>query len=327
MSPAQSAASSSSSAVPSSSETGSPGSGMPVNLSGNSSLPFSFLITFIAIFLFFLGCGLGSRRVTRRLRRNLDLQITPLATSSSSRVREKPVLWDVCPSYYPLDAKSTVGADHLACRYAWENLTPLSSTYVRTPMPAGERSPGAQPDAVPRARFPWGSTTSIFPGRGMMRTLAATPALARPLPPHVAPPAPPRRPAQSQPEVRWRGHLLPQFIARPLLPPNMLRRDIGNVLEECVVEDKSPVQAIEVVVLISMPSPEGAKARRLASKATEADGLDSDDGKMSVDAEIEELEMVPEEGLGDYVLGFARAPWADELDGDEVKVEYAKGTS
>ncbi|KAI0667291.1 hypothetical protein C8Q78DRAFT_982721 [Trametes maxima] len=326
MSSAQSTATSSSSAAPSSSQAGSPGSGMPVNLSGNSSLPFSFLITFIAIFLFFLGCGLGSRRVTRRLRRNLDLQITPPAISSSFRAREKPVLWDVYPSYHPLDAKSTLGADRPAYRYAWENLAPLSSTYVRTPVSAGEQAPSIHPSTDPPPRFTWRST-SILSGRGMMHTLAATPSLARPLPPHVASPTPPRRPTRSQPEVRWRGHLLPQFLARPLLPPNMQRNDVGSALEECVVEDKPPVQSLEVAVLISMPSPENAKARRLVSKAVEADGLDSDDGKMSVDADIEELEIVPEEGLNDYVLGFARAPWTGEVEGDEGRIMYAKGTS
>ena len=73
-----------------------PGSG----LTPNSSLPFSFLVTFIAIFLFFLGCGLGSRRVTRTLRRNLGLEVTgvPASGRPAPTARERPILWDVFPS-------------------------------------------------------------------------------------------------------------------------------------------------------------------------------------------------------------------------------------
>ena len=91
-------------------------------LNPNSSLPFSFLITFIAIFLFFLGCGLGSRRVTRTLRRNLGLQVTGLEVERRQpRIpREKPLLWDVFPKEAPL-ALGGKGAEGVFS-HSWEQL-------------------------------------------------------------------------------------------------------------------------------------------------------------------------------------------------------------
>ncbi|OJT13713.1 hypothetical protein TRAPUB_9749 [Trametes pubescens] len=53
-----------------------------------------------------------------------------------------------------------------------------------------------------------------------------------------------------------------------------------------------------------MPSPETSRARR-----------DLNGGKSKGSMEIEEFEVSPVEGLGDYMLGFARVPWAGELDG------------
>lgn len=63
-----------------------------------------------------------------------------------------------------------------------------------------------------------------------------------------------------------------------------------------------------------MPSPETSQARRAQEKAA-GEGIHRGESKGSV--EIEEFEVSPVEGLGDYMLGFARVPWAGKLDGLE----------
>ncbi|KAI0355822.1 hypothetical protein OH77DRAFT_1424078 [Trametes cingulata] len=298
-----SASTSSSSATASSSSTGT-----PIDLSGNSSLPFSFLITFIAIFLFFLGCGLGSRRVTRQLRRNLGLQITPASgTSSPDKPLEKPILWDVYPSDSLLPLNYAVGGSRSAYRYAWENLSPLNATYVRASPPSvqGGATAHRPPEPPPPPRW--------VPGRGMIRSFAATPALARPLPPHLNSPTPSRRAARTLPEVRWRGHRLPELLARPFLPPGTEQREIRFGADEDASEKKQPVHALQIAVLIAMPSPVASAARRARSDSMKSAHAEKD----GMGAEIEELEVSTEEELGDYMLGFARTAWSEELDGAE----------
>ncbi|KAI8972884.1 hypothetical protein BD414DRAFT_525183 [Trametes punicea] len=288
----------------SSSQTASGGTGVASTLNGNSSLPFSFLITFIAVFLFFLGCGLGSRRVTSRLRRNLQLQITPVEASFPAGISERPLLWDVHLCDPPLAVQSQKASDHCMDRYAWENLSPLSATYVRTPVSPSEREAEAHPELEPPPPIRWGVVSALVPGRGFMRSLATTPSLARPPALHSAVQGRPR-PPPPVPEVRWRGHLLPESIARLLLPPTALPDDANVSSEEHELDVKAPIRALEVAVVISMPSLENS--RRRTTKVI--------DRKMGVDAEIEELEVSGGQGMGDYVLGFARVPWEGELQG------------
>ncbi|EIW54828.1 uncharacterized protein TRAVEDRAFT_73926 [Trametes versicolor FP-101664 SS1] len=307
-----SVSSASTSPSPSSSATGNTNTGTPINLTG-SSLPFSFLITFIAIFLFFLGCGLGSRRVTRSLRRNLGLQITPAGGPPSHQADEKPKLWDICPLQSPPPIKSEGGGNCSADRYAWENLSPLSATYVRTPIHGETCDVSTDSEPEPPPRVHWGAqVASLFPSGRMMRTLAVTPALARTLPPHLANHAPTRRVTRAQPEVRWRGHLLPQFIARPLLPPGMNPRGSPLGAEDVTQGPEPPVSGLQLSVVIAMPSPETSHARRAQEKAR---GEGVYPGKSKGSVEIEEFEVIPVEGLGNYMLGFARVPWAGKLDG------------
>ncbi|KAJ3007142.1 hypothetical protein NUW54_g3661 [Trametes sanguinea] len=154
----QTSSSASTTSTSSSSQTPASGSmGMPPNLDGNSSLPFSFLITFIAVFLFFLGCGLGSRRVTRQLRRNLGIQVARSATISTSRLSEKPLLWDV----YLTDPPSRPQYEGSTDRYAWENLSPLSATYVRAA--TSEQNGGTRPEVEPPPPPRWGTTAFLLP--------------------------------------------------------------------------------------------------------------------------------------------------------------------
>ncbi|KAI9069093.1 hypothetical protein FKP32DRAFT_1560388 [Trametes sanguinea] len=302
----QTSSSASTTATSSSSQTPASGSmGMPPNLDGNSSLPFSFLITFIAVFLFFLGCGLGSRRVTRQLRRNLGIQVSRSATISTSRLSEKPLLWDV----YLTDPPSRPQYEGSTDRYAWENLSPLSATYVRTA--TGEQNGGTRPEVEPPPPPRWGTTAFLAPGRGFMRSLATTPSLARPPPfqhPHT-----PARPRTSTriPELRWRGHRLPDFIARPLLPPPE-PGEVHEIVETVELESKSPVRGLEVAVLISMPSPDRARS----TKRVDAYGSGSpNSSKMGVDAQVEEFEVSGGHETGEYLLGFARLPWEREIEG------------
>ncbi|KAI0331731.1 hypothetical protein GY45DRAFT_1321798 [Cubamyces sp. BRFM 1775] len=298
----------SSSATSSSTQTGTGSTGMQPNLNANSSLPFSFLVTFIAIFLFFLGCGLGSRRFTRQLRRNLALQITPADTPSSARTSEKPILWDTYAYELPFAVSLKGRADRAADRCAWERMSPLSATYVRTAVPAeGPRSSGHPVSGA--SQPPRWDATSVIPGRSFMRSLATTPSLARPPPLHASMQGPPRRPTRTLPEVRWRGHRLPQFLARPLLPPGMQPSSSPAATEELEPELNLPIRALEVAILISMPSPEKAKLRKV-DEAPEV----APDGADKTEAEIEELEVSEEETMGDYVLGFARVPWDGEID-------------
>ncbi|KAL7277149.1 hypothetical protein ACG7TL_008995 [Trametes sanguinea] len=279
----QTSSSASTTSTSSSSQTPASGSmSMPPNLDGNSSLPFSFLITFIAVFLFFLGCGLGSRRVTRQLRRNLGLQIAQSPSPSTSRINEKPLLWDVFLSDPPSRPKSEGATD----RYAWENLSPLSATYVRTS--SGERNGGSRLAAEPPPHPRWGTTAFLAPGRGFMRSLATTPSLARP-PPFQHPDTPIRpRTTPRIPEMRWRGHRLPDFIARPLLPPPE-PEEVHGSWDTVELGSKSPVRGLEVAVVISMPSVDRAKSRKRSE--TYASGSPNS-SKMMVDAEVEEFEMV-----------------------------------
>ncbi|CDO71107.1 hypothetical protein BN946_scf184844.g111 [Trametes cinnabarina] len=304
--------SSSASTTSTSASSQSPASGstsMPPNFDGNSSLPFSFLITFIAVFLFFLGCGLGSRRVTRQLRRNLGLQVAQVEARSASRLSEKPLLWDVNLCELSSLAKSHSGMELKTDKYAWENLLPLSATYVRATISAGERDAGPNHEAdSPPPR--WGASTFLAPGRGFMRTLATTPSLARPPPFHHTP-LRRARPAAPIPEMRWRGHRLPEFIARPLLPP--AEPGTGHQNSEVVeLDNKAPVRGLEIAVVISMPCAARARSSRMVDAGH---SMIAKSGKAAMYAEIEVIEVSGGQGVGEYVLGFARLPWDGEVEG------------
>lgn len=84
---------------PTSTGTGTNTDNGPKPLNPSSSIPFSFLIAFIALFLFFLGCGLGTRRVAWALRRGFGLDDLVLDDDRRRRRRElrKPEIWDVWP--------------------------------------------------------------------------------------------------------------------------------------------------------------------------------------------------------------------------------------
>ncbi|KAH9836265.1 uncharacterized protein C8Q71DRAFT_74392 [Rhodofomes roseus] len=81
----------------------------------NGQLPFSFLMTFIAVFVFIIGCGFGTRRLSIELRRAVG--------NAAGQCRSSPLvpeLWDVVP--------------RKACQTAmgkFYEFLPLSVAYVR----------------------------------------------------------------------------------------------------------------------------------------------------------------------------------------------------
>ncbi|OCH85837.1 hypothetical protein OBBRIDRAFT_797772 [Obba rivulosa] len=311
------------SAAASSSSTGSGGGGGSA-LSTNSSLPFSFLITFVAIFLFFLGCGLGSRRVAYEIRRNLGL-VEHSVTSHTSEAQERPVLWDV----YPNVVDVSLGGGEAT----WAELMPLSATYIRT-KPPDQPSPGHAPaspgpaspsSSSPRRTYPSSLTPAVYYSR-FGRIGAPTPMLARPPPPPPAPvpipAAPPSAPLPLSRQHTFRARLLRGALRVPLLTLLILRFRPAWILPPRTAatpppyRPKPPVRALQVALMVAMPSP--ARRRLARAKALEAgfrleerdtspEGKRRGKKRASQDTEIEEVEGG--ENLGEYVIGISELPW------------------
>ena len=63
-----------------------------------NSIPFSFLIAFLALFVAFMAMGLWARRINHFVRRRLGLPIPDPRPKKHIEVKPpKPVVWDVCP--------------------------------------------------------------------------------------------------------------------------------------------------------------------------------------------------------------------------------------
>ncbi|EMD35613.1 hypothetical protein CERSUDRAFT_116338 [Gelatoporia subvermispora B] len=321
--------SSASSAASSTSSSGSGGGG-GTTLNANSSLPFSFLITFVAIFLFFLGCGLGSRRVAYEIRRNLGL-LDHSAAQHPSEAQERPVLWDVYPDIVDTSLHGR--------KATWTELLPLSATYLRTKPPDdppdGHEGVIATPPS-PRARdtpartYPSPLSPSVYYSPRFGRMGAPTPALVRP-PPTPAParavpvaPAAPPQPLPLSQQSTLRASFVRGALRVPLLALLVLRYRPSWIIPPTPVRPvqipepaKLPICALQVAVMISMPSP--ARRRAAQAKALEAgygvDDADSSSGekrrgkeRASQEMEIEEVEIA-DENLGEYTLGIAELPW------------------
>ena len=89
---------SSTAAVVAASATSTSNSGSTDNdLNGRNSIPFSFLVAFLALFVIFMTLGLCARRIIYHIRLQLGLPV-PLPRRRVLEVkRVKPVLWDVYP--------------------------------------------------------------------------------------------------------------------------------------------------------------------------------------------------------------------------------------
>lgn len=310
-----------------------------------SSIPFSFLIAFIALFLFFLGCGIGTRRVAFAIRRSMGIQ-DEFETGGRVPRREtqqQPVLHDVWPKLV-----DEYGEDNRK----WESLQPLSISYVREQVPEEEEPPSlASPMAMTtttapishtpptgtlylaQTHLPMGvrpSTTGLFPSRGgrMSYTpalIAPTPSLPRPQP-RPPPPPPSTAPQPSTPP----GPPLPIFkrifhyiyyhrftvaiITDLGFPPP---RRPGDCRPSSSNKEK-PVEALQVNILIAMPSPERHNRMEKKSQSSgRAMSPVSEKGK-EVDVEVRSSHDEEEE-LGEYVIGTTSVVWEESrLEADKV---------
>ena len=77
--------------------------------------------------------------------------------------------------------------------------------------------------------------------------------------------------------------------------------------DETVEGSEREVQALQVVVLISLPSPERARALRVRAKALEAERRESG-GSGKIRAEVE---VSAGKTIGEYLLGTTRVPWRE----------------
>ncbi|KAH9932986.1 uncharacterized protein B0H18DRAFT_952131 [Fomitopsis serialis] len=100
----------------------------------SGQLPFSFLMTFIAVFLFIVGCGFGTRRLSIELRRTIGH-----ATGRCSALPPTPELWDIVP-------RTCHEAMGKFCEFL-----PLSVSYVRE-----EKCDPSEPSTspIPQIHFP-----------------------------------------------------------------------------------------------------------------------------------------------------------------------------
>ena len=85
-------------ASPSSTALNNLGSSDGADLNNRNSVPFSFLIAFLALFVVFMGLGLWARRIVFFARRRLGLPVPDEQPFRRQVARPKrPVLWDVYP--------------------------------------------------------------------------------------------------------------------------------------------------------------------------------------------------------------------------------------
>lgn len=67
------------------------------DLNTKNSVPFSFLIAFLALFVVFMGMGLWARRIVFYARRRMGLPVPEPPQKQQDVKSRKPVLWDVYP--------------------------------------------------------------------------------------------------------------------------------------------------------------------------------------------------------------------------------------
>ena len=66
-------------------------------INGRNSIPFSFLVAFLVLFVAFMVLGLWARRVNHWVRRRLGLPIPEPRPRKSTFKLRKPAIWDVYP--------------------------------------------------------------------------------------------------------------------------------------------------------------------------------------------------------------------------------------
>ena len=68
------------------------------DLGTKNSIPFSFLIAFLALFVAFMAVGLWARRFANFVRRRLGLPIPEPPPRYGEQKPARPVIWDVSPA-------------------------------------------------------------------------------------------------------------------------------------------------------------------------------------------------------------------------------------
>ncbi|KAI0792270.1 hypothetical protein C8Q75DRAFT_590438 [Abortiporus biennis] len=313
----------------SSNGTSNPGS----NITPGSSIPFSFLIAFIALFLFFLGCGLGTRRVAFVIRRSLGLPIQDVDTRRPRKSHLiKPILWDIYPR---------IVEEGKSIEDKWVSLHPLSATFLREKQPEEEHHhrtlfmhhrtviPTTLPTINEQPTIPNSPTSPttprpvnsglVYPSRYLGRSLGApTPSLARSneRPSNAANPPLPHEPLSLR--IRrylhsntYTGGILEDIGFRP--PPLS-----GNISSKD--SDVPAVEALQLSILIAMPSPERSHFRKLKQKVQMEEFATSGQGK-GKEVWMEKRSSEPsrdheEEGLGEFVLATSNVSWTKEEGND-----------
>jgi len=251
-------------------------------LSPATSLPFTFLIAFIAIFLFFIACGCGSRRYILQMRRRLSMhgrEPAAVAPKVAGSDLEKPVLWDVQARMEAEDEGgwARVEKDGVRSEKEWAGMQPLSATYLRAPEDSS---------------LPAYSAGLSRPPRWRARRIGLPPVLIRTydripfLPSFISPPAP------------YLSHDAALTPAKPL----------------------PPVVALQMSFTIAMPSERRNHQSHRNMRARNSIGCGESmatslTSRMSEDSVLDEKrkqrEVVDEE-LGEYVLGMTEVPWRNE---------------
>ncbi|GBE83940.1 hypothetical protein SCP_0509990 [Sparassis crispa] len=249
-------------------------------LSPATSLPFTFVIVFVAVFLFFVGCSCGSRRFAWELRHRIAVQ----DQDTPRRVRQsRPVLWDVWTQMGRNTRKNWVGQKQIeeAVLDIWSAVQPLSVTYVREHQRPKHRNADADcarppvSAALPVPRPPAPLTLPSAFLRVFERILF--------LPPFIPPRIPPRRDETEFPEV-------------PKAPP--------------------PVRALQVSILIAMPSPVRGTRRIPRSMddlpEQKEDRIVDEERRGRTTDEVTNGDAADGEKLGEYVIGMTEVPWTDD---------------
>ncbi|KAH8103024.1 hypothetical protein BXZ70DRAFT_767015 [Cristinia sonorae] len=279
-------------------------------LNPGSSIPFSFLIAFIALFLFFLGCGLGTRRAAVVFRRNLGLNDS--AAQRSRRVEVvKPAIWDAWPE-----------VDERNESERWSDIQPLAFTLIR------EKSQEDRTFSPRESRLPNGAISpvgemSYFPSRGAYMTTTPVPPISRTpvysglsraaVPPDHIPanihtdnpgPNPTRRHPEPPPtNIFHRIYTSVRNSVYTLAIMNGFRigsRQRVRTLDN--PEPPKPVEGVQVTVLVVMPSVERKLREKLKRESQDIQTVKAGD----------EAELGVE--FGELVVGTTKLPWS-ELEG------------
>ncbi|KAK7676813.1 hypothetical protein QCA50_020219 [Cerrena zonata] len=341
--------SSTGSVSPTSTSTGTNTDNGPKPLNPSSSIPFSFLIAFIALFLFFLGCGLGTRRVAWALRRGFGLDDLDNDGGHRKKRRElrKPEIWDVWPEELkaegkwdcvrPLSAKllfvsSKVDTSTSPSNPIPQPTSPTISPTLISPEPSLGYFPGrigrisapvpppphnALPtireirERVERAR-PSGRTPSH--ANWTRQTQTAAPTTANANTPHQLP-TPTQQPSPREPLlIRIRAYLLSSpYVLALLIEMGVHPRHLGLIPPADEEEEESgEVEGMQVSVVIKMPDPNHLGTCGIGGKRISGISMssgESKEGKGKQRLSIVKEPLGSEEGMGDYVIGIVEMPW------------------